>query len=109
MIWSGPPGYHELPVCVKLLYKVCSQSYHDIVIKKLHFRRFHYLDCSYWMGHLNVIFVLWSLRFFGLPYAWVVLTTLCYALGWGISGLSFFTGLKGCVGASQAYPFVVHV
>ncbi len=25
---SGP----NLPVCVKLLYKVCSQSYHDVII-----------------------------------------------------------------------------
>jgi hypothetical protein len=24
----------NLPVCVKLLYKVCSQSYHDVIIKK---------------------------------------------------------------------------
>ncbi len=26
----------NLPVCLKLLYKVCGQSYHDVIIKKLY-------------------------------------------------------------------------
>jgi hypothetical protein len=36
----------NLLVCVKLLCKVCSQSYHDVVIKKLHKGQPHFQTMS---------------------------------------------------------------